>query len=78
MTDAELLAAAIDAAAGAGITDPRTGERTVRGFARRVLDLDDGTARGVLAGSKRLGRTARKVCRAVVRRPRLAAELARV
>lgn len=75
MTDCELLRAAIDAS---GVTDPRTGKPSTRGFALRVLLMDDGTARDIKAGSRRLSPLQRRVCAAIVRRPRLARELERI
>lgn len=69
MTDSDLLRAAIDAS---GVTDPRTGLPSTRGFAVRVLDLDDGTARDILAGAKQLNRQGRVICMALSLRPDLA------
>jgi hypothetical protein len=74
LTDAELLRAAIVAS---GITDPRTGEPSTRGFALRVLGMNDGSARDVLADGRRLVPLQRIVCAAIVARPRLARELER-
>jgi hypothetical protein len=68
MTDAQLLRAAIDAS---GVVDPRTGLPSTRGVALRILDLDDGTARDVLAGNKQLGRQSRVLCVLVAMRPDL-------
>ena len=80
--DADLVAAAIDAAATVGIVDPRTGARTARGFARRVLSAGDASVERVVrrweAGDAPLPPIARAVCLAIVRRPRLALELERV
>lgn len=68
MTDAELLRAAIDAS---GVRDTRTGEPSTRGFALRVLHLDESNARQVLEGTKTLGRGHRVLCVLVIQRPDL-------
>lgn len=67
MTDPELLSAAITAA---GLT--------ARRFAVEVIDLDERKARRILTGDAPLSGTARVVCRAIIARPALAEELARV
>lgn len=67
MSDADLLARAIKA----------TGYST-RGFALRVLAIDDGTARAILRGDSRLNGTARHLCRAIIARPTLARTVERL
>jgi hypothetical protein len=74
VSDAELLRRAIDAS---GIVDPRTGLPSVRGFARHVLALDEGSARDVLAGTRRLTPDLRRVvCAEIIDDPPLALRLA--
>lgn len=67
MTDAEILRAAIEAA-----------RLSARRFTIEVLDVDERTGRRWLAGENDLHGTVRLVCLAIIKRPRLAAELQRV
>lgn len=66
-SDPELVQSAIDAA---GLS--------ARRFAVEVLDVDERTVRRWLGAERDVPGPVRQICRAVVRRPRLAAELARV
>lgn len=68
MSDADLLSAAMSAS---GITDPRSGEPSLRGFSRRLLRTDDAKLRKVLAGTASLGHPSAVVCMLVVMRPDL-------
>jgi hypothetical protein len=65
-SDPDLLRAAIEAA---GLP--------ARRFAVEVLDVDERTVRRWLADEREMPGPVRRICRAVVRRPRLAMELAR-
>lgn len=67
MTDQEILSAAVTASG-----------HTVRGFAVEVIDLDERKAFRILKGEAALSGTARVICRAIIARPELAAELAQV
>lgn len=66
MSDAQLLAAAI---AASGLS--------ARRFAVEVLDIDERNGRRALSGESELHGTVRIVCRAILRRHKLAAELAK-
>lgn len=65
MTDTELLARAIEVS---GLS--------ARRFAVAVLGVDERTVRRWLAGDRELQSTVRLVCKALLRRPKLAKELA--
>lgn len=67
MTDQQLLTDAIEAS---GLS--------ARRFAVEVLAVDERSLRRWLAGERELQATARVVCRAIVERPKLAAELSKI